>query len=51
MVSQTETIEQELLAVQGSPVDLGGYYRVDPDLADAAMRPSTSLNAILAPLR
>lgn len=51
MVAQTETIERELLAVQGSPVDLAGYYRVDPDLADAAMRPSTSLNAILAPLR
>jgi isocitrate dehydrogenase len=51
LVSQTETIERELLDVQGSPVDLGGYYRVDADLADAAMRPSASLNAILAPLR
>lgn len=51
MVAQTETIEQELLAVQGSAVDLGGYYRVDTDLADAAMRPSASLNAILAALR
>jgi len=51
MVSQTEAIERELVAVQGSPVDLGGYYRVDTELADAAMRPSTSLNAILAPLR
>ncbi|MGC5077193.1 NADP-dependent isocitrate dehydrogenase [Agrococcus sp. DT81.2] len=51
LASQTEAIERELLAVQGSPVDLGGYYRVDADLADAAMRPSASLNAILAPLR
>ncbi|HET8868286.1 MAG TPA: NADP-dependent isocitrate dehydrogenase, partial [Agrococcus sp.] len=51
MAEQTSTIEQELLGVQGSPVDLGGYYRVDSDLADAAMRPSASLNAILAPLR
>ncbi|WP_072312711.1 NADP-dependent isocitrate dehydrogenase [Agrococcus sp. Marseille-P2731] len=51
LVAQTETIERELLAVQGSPVDLAGYYRVDADLADAAMRPSASLNAILAPLR
>ncbi|SDS29072.1 NADP-dependent isocitrate dehydrogenase [Agrococcus carbonis] len=51
LVAQTATIEQELLDVQGSPVDLGGYYRVDRDLADAAMRPSASLNAILAPLR
>ena len=51
MAEQTGSIEQELLGVQGSPVDLGGYYRVDSDLADAAMRPSASLNAILAPLR
>ncbi|SFS01941.1 isocitrate dehydrogenase [Agrococcus baldri] len=51
MAAQTSTIEQELLTVQGSPVDLGGYYRVETDLADAAMRPSASLNAILAPLR
>ena len=51
MAEQTSSIEQELLGVQGSPVDLGGYYRVDSDLADAAMRPSASLNAILAPLR
>ncbi len=51
LVAQTATIEQELLDVQGSPVELGGYYRVDAELADAAMRPSASLNAILAPLR
>ena len=51
LVEQTDAIERELLEVQGSPVDLGGYYRVDTDLADAAMRPSASLNAILAHLR
>ncbi|WP_425844050.1 NADP-dependent isocitrate dehydrogenase [Agrococcus sp. TSP3-2-1] len=51
LVEQTAAIERELLEVQGSPVDLGGYYRVDTDLADAAMRPSASLNAILAHLR
>ena len=51
LVEQTATIEQELLDVQGSPVDLGGYYRVDADLTDAAMRPSASLNAVLAQLR
>jgi isocitrate dehydrogenase len=40
-------IDEELLGVQGSPVDLGGYYKVDPATADAAMRPSATLNAIL----
>lgn len=51
LVAQTATIEQELVDAQGGPVDLGGYYRVDTDLADAAMRPSASLNAIVAQLR
>jgi len=32
---------------QGSPVDIGGYYRPDPDAATAAMRPSTTLNEAL----
>jgi isocitrate dehydrogenase len=40
-------IHAELLAVQGSPVDLGGYYRPDPIAAEAAMRPSTTLNSII----
>ncbi len=41
------TIEAELLAAQGAPVDIGGYYRPDPVLATRAMRPSSTLNAIL----
>jgi isocitrate dehydrogenase len=41
-------IVEELLAVQGSPVDLGGYYRPDPDLAEAVMRPSPTFNEALA---
>jgi isocitrate dehydrogenase len=32
--------------VQGSPVDMGGYYRVDKENVDAAMRPSPTLNDI-----
>ncbi len=40
----------ELNAVQGSPVDLGGYYRPDAALAAAAMRPSPTFNAALAAL-
>jgi isocitrate dehydrogenase len=40
-------IVRELLAVQGQPVDIGGYYFPDEDKCAAAMRPSPTLNAIL----
>ena len=40
-------ITAELLAAQGKPVDIGGYYRPDEDLAERAMRPSPTLNAII----
>ncbi|MGH2469588.1 MAG: NADP-dependent isocitrate dehydrogenase [Chloroflexota bacterium] len=43
-------IGQELLAVQGAPVELGGSYRPDPAKTEAAMRPSNTFNAILASL-
>ena len=33
--------------MQGSPVDMGGYYKVDKEKVDAAMRPSPTLNAII----
>ena len=39
LAGSEEQIAGELLAVQGSPVDLGGYYRPDPQKAEAAMRP------------
>lgn len=42
------TIQDELIAVQGSPVDIGGYYHPDPAKVSAAMRPSATLNRILA---
>jgi isocitrate dehydrogenase len=45
-----ETIAGELLAVQGSPADIGGYYRPDDDKATAVMRPSTTFNEALAAL-
>ena len=48
LVDGTEAIERELIDVQGHPVDLGGYYRVDTELANGVMRPSTTLNGILA---
>ena len=41
-------IVDELNAAQGSPVDIGGYYDPDDEKASAAMRPSETLNAILA---
>jgi isocitrate dehydrogenase len=40
-------IVAELVAVQGSPCDVGGYYRPNDDLASAAMRPSATFNAAL----
>ncbi len=40
-------ITQELLASQGKTVDLGGYYLPDGEKCVAAMRPSTTLNAII----
>ncbi len=33
--------------MQGAPVDLGGYYFVDREKADAVMRPSATFNAAL----
>ena len=44
-------INSELLAAQGRPVDLGGYYHPDPVKVAAAMRPSATLNAIIDGLR
>jgi isocitrate dehydrogenase len=41
------TITQELLAAQGKPVDIGGYYFPDEDKCFRAMRPSATLNAII----
>ncbi|MEZ5381510.1 MAG: NADP-dependent isocitrate dehydrogenase [Microthrixaceae bacterium] len=41
------TIVDELNAVQGRPVDLGGYYWPNPDAATQAMRPSATLNTAL----
>jgi isocitrate dehydrogenase len=45
-----QTIVDELVAVQGSSVDIGGYYRPDDAKASEVMRPSATLNAALASL-
>ena len=49
--AKEQEIAAELLDVQGSPVDLGGYYHPDEDKAFAAMRPSATLNAVIDGLR
>jgi isocitrate dehydrogenase len=41
------TIVAELVAVQGEPMDIGGYYLPNDDLVSKAMRPSATLNAII----
>jgi isocitrate dehydrogenase len=43
-------INAELIAAQGKPVDIGGYYLPDDAKASAAMRPSATLNAAIAAL-
>jgi isocitrate dehydrogenase len=43
-------IVEELMAVQGKPVDIGGYYHVDMAKLSQAMRPSATFNAALAAL-
>lgn len=41
-------INEELIGTQGKPQDIGGYYQPNPELTSKAMRPSETLNAILA---
>jgi isocitrate dehydrogenase len=48
LATNESQIVEELLAVQGKPVDIGGYYLPDDAKANAALRPSETLNAILA---
>lgn len=50
LVANSEAIDSELIAVQGSPADIGGYYRPDDAKASAVMRPSETFNRILATL-
>jgi isocitrate dehydrogenase len=48
LVENEAKIVKELIDVQGKPVDVGGYYHLDAAKASAALRPSATLNAILA---
>ena len=47
MTENEENIIQELIDCQGQPMEIGGYYRPDNDMAAKAMRPSATLTAIL----
>jgi len=47
LASNEQTVIDELNAAQGAKVDIDGYYYPSADLADAAMRPSTTLNSII----
>jgi isocitrate dehydrogenase len=51
LAAREQNILAEFKAVQGKPVDIGGYYRVDPEKCSAVMRPSKTFNAALAGLK
>ncbi len=48
LAGEEDAIVAELLAVQGEPADIGGYFRPDVELATAVMRPSQTLHDALA---
>jgi len=50
LTEQEATIVAELLAVQGKPVDIGGYYKLDEAKVTAAMRPSATFNKAIETL-
>ena len=47
LAANEETINKELIDCQGTPVDIGGYFRPNAAMADKAMRPCELLNDIL----
>ena len=47
LAANENRIVDELIAVQGAPVDVGGYYQPDDEKASVAMRPSATLNEII----
>ncbi len=47
LTANEKKIVEELIAVQGKAVDIGGYYRPDDTKAEAAMRPSATFNGVL----
>lgn len=47
LAAHEEQIVAELIAVQGSPAEIGGYYRPDAELVTAVMRPSATFNEVI----
>ena len=47
LATNEDTIIDELNSVQGTPVNIGGYYQPNDQLTSAAMRPSKTLNGII----
>ena len=50
LAENEQAINDELLSVQGQPVDIGGYYRPDEEKVTAVMRPSRTFNDAIASL-
>uniref|UniRef100_UPI00336535EB NADP-dependent isocitrate dehydrogenase n=1 Tax=Intrasporangium sp. TaxID=1925024 RepID=UPI00336535EB len=50
LAEKAEAIDAELIAVQGQPADIGGYYKTDAAKVAAVMRPSQTFNDIIATL-
>ncbi|GAA1395553.1 NADP-dependent isocitrate dehydrogenase [Luteococcus peritonei] len=50
LAENEQKISEELLGVQGKPVEIGGYYRPDEELTSQVMRPSTTFNEAIAAL-
>lgn len=48
LTEKEKVILDELISVQGKPVEIAGYYRPDPKLVSAAMRPSATFNKVLS---
>lgn len=48
LIDNESKIMEELLAVEGKPQDIGGYFHPDFEKTEKAMRPSATLNAIIA---
>jgi len=47
LASNEDKIVEELIAVQGNPADIGGYYFMNDALAGTIMRPSNTLNTAI----
>ncbi|HWU45601.1 MAG TPA: NADP-dependent isocitrate dehydrogenase [Humibacter sp.] len=50
LTAKQDAIVEELIAVQGKPADVGGYYLPDPEKARVVMRPSRTFNEALSAL-